>query len=55
MQLYNITPSLEHYTCMVDVLARAGFLDKAEQYIASAPERAMLYNSLLSTCRILLL
>ena len=28
-QNYGITPRLEHYACMVDVLGRVGFLDEA--------------------------
>eukprot|EP01018_Ginkgo_biloba_P006943 Gb_37396 [translate_table: standard] len=30
---YGITPGVEHYTCMVDLLGRSGYLDEAEDFI----------------------
>ena len=30
---YHITPSVEHYACMVDLLGRAGHLDEAWNFI----------------------
>jgi pentatricopeptide repeat protein len=32
-QCYNITPAIEHYVCMVDLLARSGHLDEAWDFI----------------------
>ena len=32
-QHFNITPSMKHYACMVDVLARAGNLEQALEFI----------------------
>eukprot|EP01018_Ginkgo_biloba_P032595 Gb_24515 [translate_table: standard] len=53
-QEHGITPSLEHYTCMVDLLSRAGFLDEAEQLIdeMSFKPDALVWRTLLSACRI---
>ncbi|XP_057836382.2 pentatricopeptide repeat-containing protein At2g20540 [Cryptomeria japonica] len=34
---YNITPGLEHYACMVDLLGRAGRLDEAHEFIKNMP------------------
>ncbi|KAF2553218.1 hypothetical protein F2Q68_00036186 [Brassica cretica] len=34
---YNFTPSAKHYTCMVDMLARAGELEQALDLIEKMP------------------
>ncbi|XP_072956049.1 pentatricopeptide repeat-containing protein At3g29230-like [Typha angustifolia] len=36
-QVYGITPKIEHYTCMVDLLSRANLLDEARELIGSMP------------------
>jgi pentatricopeptide repeat protein len=36
-QDYHITPAMEHYCCMVDLLGRAGHLDEAEDFINKMP------------------
>ncbi|XP_078439872.1 pentatricopeptide repeat-containing protein At4g14050, mitochondrial-like [Wolffia australiana] len=49
---YGIRPSLEHYTCLLDLLARAGRLAEAEETaaaVAVAPDAA-LWCALLSAC-----
>jgi pentatricopeptide repeat protein len=50
---YNITPSLDHYTCLVDLLARAGQLDKAESLIHDAPFQpdVVMWTTLLGAAR----
>ncbi|GAA0145597.1 hypothetical protein LIER_05759 [Lithospermum erythrorhizon] len=50
---YNIDPRVEHYACMVDLLARSGMLDEAEKFILSMPLQpdASIWGSLLSACR----
>ncbi|KAK5783202.1 pentatricopeptide repeat-containing protein At2g42920, chloroplastic [Gossypium arboreum] len=50
---YKIKPSIKHYSCMVDVLGNAGFLEEAEQLITSMPINgdAIIWGSLLSACR----
>ncbi|OEL19708.1 Pentatricopeptide repeat-containing protein [Dichanthelium oligosanthes] len=39
-QHFNITPSMKHYACMVDVLARAGNLEQALEFIDKMPMQA---------------
>ncbi|WOK91386.1 pentatricopeptide repeat-containing protein [Canna indica] len=53
MNKYNVTPSLEHYTCMVDLLARCGYLDEAWDFMQNMPFEpdASIWGSLLSACR----
>ncbi|XP_058109136.1 pentatricopeptide repeat-containing protein At2g33680 [Magnolia sinica] len=50
---YGIVPRLDHYACMVDILSRAGMLDKAKEFIESVPiDHGMcLWRILLSACR----
>ncbi|OEL27068.1 Pentatricopeptide repeat-containing protein [Dichanthelium oligosanthes] len=37
--VYGIEPNLDHYTCMVDLLGRAGFLSEALEMINSMPQK----------------
>ncbi|RVW85700.1 Pentatricopeptide repeat-containing protein, chloroplastic [Vitis vinifera] len=47
---YNIKPESEHYSCLVDVLGRAGRLEEAYQIIQNdGKEQA--WRTLLSACR----
>uniref|UniRef100_K3Y2V8 Pentacotripeptide-repeat region of PRORP domain-containing protein n=3 Tax=Setaria TaxID=4554 RepID=K3Y2V8_SETIT len=39
-QHFKITPSMKHYACMVDVLARAGNLEQALEFIDKMPMQA---------------
>ncbi|XP_042430644.1 pentatricopeptide repeat-containing protein DOT4, chloroplastic isoform X2 [Zingiber officinale] len=50
----KIVPNLEHYTCMVDLLSRAGHLTKAYKFIESMPIQpdSTIWSTLLSGCRI---
>ena len=50
---YGITPTLEHYTCMVDLFARTGHLDKTVAAIKEMPMNACVeaWSTLLSACR----
>ncbi|XP_065848461.1 pentatricopeptide repeat-containing protein At4g32430, mitochondrial [Euphorbia lathyris] len=50
---YNIEPSSEHYSCMVDMLGRAGRLKEAEEVVNRIPGKAGLsvLQSLLGACR----
>ncbi|CAN6444366.1 unnamed protein product [Victoria cruziana] len=52
-ETYCITPTLEHYTCIVDLLGRLGYLNEAEQFISNMPIRAdaVVWGALLSGCR----
>lgn len=54
LNLHNIEPKLEHYTCVVDMLGRAGRIDDALRLVETLPgdPDARIWSSLLSSCRI---
>ncbi|KAL3622278.1 hypothetical protein CASFOL_033689 [Castilleja foliolosa] len=49
---YSITPKLEHYGCMVDLLGRAGLLQEAYELIKSMPMKpdSVVWGTLLGAC-----
>uniref|UniRef100_A0A0E0LI26 DYW domain-containing protein n=1 Tax=Oryza punctata TaxID=4537 RepID=A0A0E0LI26_ORYPU len=49
---YRIKPRIEHYGCMVDLLARAGFIEEALDIVAGMNCRpdAIIWRSLLDAC-----
>jgi pentatricopeptide repeat protein len=51
---YMISAKLEHYTCMVDLLGRAGHLQEAENMVMTMPckPNVAVWMALLSACRI---
>eukprot|EP01018_Ginkgo_biloba_P006956 Gb_01592 [translate_table: standard] len=51
---YGIAPTVEHYTCMLDLLGRAGCLDEAEKLVNQMPVKpdATIWGALLGACRI---
>ncbi|ESQ55747.1 hypothetical protein EUTSA_v10024626mg [Eutrema salsugineum] len=51
---YRVEPRPDHYTCMVDLLSRAGKLDEALKLIRSMPFRphAAVFGTLLGACRV---
>lgn len=51
---YGVEPEIEHYSCLVDALGRAGRVQEAEKLIASMPfeASASMYGALLGACRI---
>ncbi|CAN0870177.1 Pentatricopeptide repeat-containing protein At3g26782, mitochondrial [Linum grandiflorum] len=51
---YQVVPGLEHYSCMVDLLGRAGLLNEAYDLIQRMKVRSdfILWGSLLAACRI---
>eukprot|EP01018_Ginkgo_biloba_P031203 Gb_23798 [translate_table: standard] len=53
-QDYRITPKMEHYACIVDLLGRAGHLNEAEDFIKKMPLEpdASVWGALLGACRI---
>lgn len=53
MEDYGINPSLQHYTCYLDLLSRSGQLDEAEDLINSMPFKPdePTWAALLSACK----
>ncbi|XP_008806919.1 pentatricopeptide repeat-containing protein At5g48910-like [Phoenix dactylifera] len=53
-QVHNVTPKVEHYSCMVDLLGRAGLLQEALELIRNMPVEAngRVWGSLFGACRI---
>lgn len=51
---YGVTPRAENFSCMVDLLARSGCLEEAEDFINNLPVEpdGMMWESLLAGCRI---
>ncbi|KAK1392802.1 Pentatricopeptide repeat-containing protein [Heracleum sosnowskyi] len=52
METYNISPGLEHYGCIVNLLCKADLLDEAQNIVRSMPmpPDAAIWGSLLSAC-----
>ncbi|KAI9119871.1 hypothetical protein K1719_009260 [Acacia pycnantha] len=52
METYNLTPTLKHYTCMIDLLSRAGKLNEAYELIKKMPMEAdsVTWSALLGGC-----
>ncbi|KAI3928213.1 hypothetical protein MKW98_023814 [Papaver atlanticum] len=50
---YNLSPGIEHYGCMVDLLGRAGLFDEARELIKVMPMKpdVMIWGALLSACK----
>ncbi|KAM1340401.1 hypothetical protein ACFX2H_038803 [Malus domestica] len=53
-QSCRLTPRIEHYGCMVDLLSRAGFLDEAHMLVESIPmnPNEAVWGALLGGCRL---
>ncbi|CAI0472527.1 unnamed protein product [Linum tenue] len=51
---HDVTPELDHYACLVDLLGRAGLLEEAQRVIEGMPmdPNAVIWGSLLSSCRL---
>ncbi|OVA12784.1 Pentatricopeptide repeat [Macleaya cordata] len=51
---YFIEPKAEHYTCMVDILGRAGLLEEAEALILELPFKpdTVTWGALLGACKL---
>ncbi|KAL6845027.1 hypothetical protein ACP4OV_025200 [Aristida adscensionis] len=51
--VFKIVPTIEHYSCMVDLLARAGHLEEAWDFIEKIPGKvdAVMLGALLAACR----
>ncbi|KAM7518070.1 hypothetical protein LguiB_017032 [Lonicera macranthoides] len=53
-KVHGISPTCEHFTCMVDLLGRAGLLEQARDLIKEMPLKpnAAIWGALLGACRI---
>jgi pentatricopeptide repeat protein len=53
-EVYKIEPRVDHYSCMVDLLCRAGLLERAVNMIRSMPfvPHPSAYGTLLAACRV---
>ncbi|XP_042510755.1 pentatricopeptide repeat-containing protein At2g37320 [Macadamia integrifolia] len=51
---HGVRPDLDHYSCIVDLLGRAGFLEEAQEFVQKMPIRpnAIIWGSLLSSSRL---
>ncbi|KAJ3676414.1 hypothetical protein LUZ60_003826 [Juncus effusus] len=51
---YNLVPKLEHYSCVIDMLGRAGRLKDAHKMLVEMPEKldGKILSSLLNACKI---
>ncbi|KAF9588979.1 hypothetical protein IFM89_017658 [Coptis chinensis] len=51
---YGITPKVEHYGCLVDLLGRAGLVQEAHKFIQDMPlqPNAVIWRTLLGACTI---
>ncbi|CAJ1935862.1 unnamed protein product [Sphenostylis stenocarpa] len=51
---YGVSPSIEHYTCVIDMLCRAGKLMEAYEVVLTMPFKAdpVGWRSLLAACRL---
>ncbi|XP_058211231.1 pentatricopeptide repeat-containing protein At2g13600-like [Rhododendron vialii] len=51
---HGLEPQKDHYTCMVDLLGRAGSLEEAKNLIESMPMRPdnIVWGSLLASCKV---
>ncbi|XP_074275753.1 putative pentatricopeptide repeat-containing protein At5g09950 [Silene latifolia] len=49
---YGLTPQMEHFSCMVDLLGRSGKLDKVEDFIKKMPMKpnAVIWRTVLGSC-----
>ncbi|KAL1216940.1 Pentatricopeptide repeat-containing protein [Cardamine amara subsp. amara] len=51
---FGVSPLRDHYTCMVDLLGRAGFLEEAKNMIEEMPMQpdSVIWGSLLAACKV---
>ncbi|KAL0409878.1 UNVERIFIED_CONTAM: putative pentatricopeptide repeat-containing protein [Sesamum latifolium] len=51
-KVYNLTPRIEHFSCMVDLLGRAGEFDKLEDFINGMPIKpnVLIWRTVLGAC-----
>ncbi|VVA97649.1 unnamed protein product [Arabis nemorensis] len=52
--VYNIVPTSDHYTCVIDMLGRAGKLEEAYKLAIAMPmgDNPIVWRSIMSSCRL---
>ncbi|XP_026664424.2 pentatricopeptide repeat-containing protein At4g38010 [Phoenix dactylifera] len=52
-EIYNLTPRVEHYGCLIDLLCRAGLISEAHELVRSMPMKAdvLIWGAMLSSCK----
>ncbi|KAG9456832.1 hypothetical protein H6P81_001340 [Aristolochia fimbriata] len=52
VKAYGLFPKLEHYSCMVDLLGRAGELDKMEEFVRMMPmtPNTLIWRTVIAAC-----
>ncbi|KAI8571372.1 hypothetical protein RHMOL_Rhmol01G0114700 [Rhododendron molle] len=52
--LYGVVPTIEHYTCVIDMLGRAGQLEEAYELVSTMPIEAssVVWRAFLAACRL---
>ncbi|XP_020595720.1 pentatricopeptide repeat-containing protein At4g38010 [Phalaenopsis equestris] len=53
IEFYDVTPNIEHYGCMVDMLGRAGMVEEAYELVKTMPMKAdvRIWGAMLSACK----
>ncbi|KAB1209471.1 hypothetical protein CJ030_MR6G018854 [Morella rubra] len=53
-KVFGLTPTVEHYACMIDILGRAGKFDKVEDFIEEMKltPNALIWETVLGACKI---
>ncbi|KAM7269067.1 hypothetical protein ACFE04_024564 [Oxalis oulophora] len=53
-KIFSVVPQIQHYSCVVDLLGKAGYLKEAYEIIERMPIEAdaILWRSLLSACKV---
>ncbi|XP_020248733.1 pentatricopeptide repeat-containing protein At1g20230-like [Asparagus officinalis] len=53
-EVYGVTPTLEHFTCMVNILSTAGLLEESMEFIGRMPFEpdACVWATVLKACRL---
>ncbi|KAF2315696.1 hypothetical protein GH714_040225 [Hevea brasiliensis] len=53
-KVYGLTPEMKHYGCIVDLLSRSGYLDRAYEFIKAMPvvPDVVVWRILLSACKL---
>ncbi|XP_010526990.1 PREDICTED: pentatricopeptide repeat-containing protein At2g13600 isoform X2 [Tarenaya hassleriana] len=51
---FGVSPHMDHYTCMIDLLGRAGYLEEAKNMIEEMPMQpdSVIWGSFLAACKI---